>query len=63
MLTADTEEKRKKIKEILGQEVYTSQPCDFDDDCNDITKYERIYIDGDVTYDQMAAIVDYLRNN
>lgn len=61
MLRAKTEEQRKHIDAILGY-IYHDHPYDVDDDFNDVTQYERIYIDGEISYDMMADIVDYLRS-
>lgn len=61
MIKADTEEKRKHIDGILGY-VYHDHPYDVDGDFNDVSMYERIYIDGEISYDMMADIVDYLRS-
>lgn len=61
MIKADTEEKRKHIDGILWN-IYHNHPYDIDDDLNDVTQYERIYIDGKISYDMMADIVDYLRS-
>ena len=61
MIKADTEEKRKHIDGILWY-VYHDHPYDVDGDFNDVSMYERIYIDGEISYDMMADIVDYLRS-
>ena len=61
MIKSDTEEKRKHIDAILG-DIYHDHPYDLDGDFNDVTQYERIYIDGEISYDMMADIVDYLRS-
>lgn len=61
MIKADTEEKRKHIDAILV-DIYHDHPYDLDGDFNDVTQYERIYIDGEISYDMMADIVDYLRS-
>ncbi len=61
MIKADTEEKRKHIDAILV-DIYHDHPCDLDEEFNDVTQYERVYIDGEISYDMMADIVDYLRS-
>lgn len=61
MLRAKTEEQRKHIDGILGY-IYHDHPYDVDGDFNDVSMYERIYIDGEISYDMMADIVDYLRS-
>lgn len=61
MIKADTEEKRKHIDAILG-DIYYDHPYDLDEEFNDVTQYERVYIDGEISYDMMADIVDYLRS-
>lgn len=61
MLRAKTEEQRKHIDGILG-DIYHDHPYDLDEEFNDVTKYERVYIDGEISYDMMADIVDYLRS-
>ena len=61
MLKATTEEQRRHIEDILR--AYISWPLDFESE-ND-WGYEElvdaIYIDGNISFDQMAEIVDYLR--
>lgn len=61
MLRAKTEEQRKHIDAILGH-IYHDHPCDMDEEFNDVSKYERIYLDGEISYDMMSDIVDYLRS-
>jgi len=64
MLQARTEEQKKRVLEIFGiQETCCHFPLDFDKEtevgykeCND-----RIYLDGNISFDTMAKIVDYLR--
>lgn len=63
MLRADTEEKKRKVLEICDFEYETC--CNFPGELNDDLEYEeaddRIYLDGVVTFDKLAEIVDYLR--
>lgn len=64
MLQARTEEQKKKVLEIFGiQETCCHFPLDFDKETEG--GYEehddRIYLDGNITFDTMAKIVDYLR--
>ena len=64
MLQARTEEQKKKVLEIFGiQESCCHFPLDFDketeggyEECDD-----RIYLDGDITFDKMLEVVEYLR--
>jgi hypothetical protein len=64
MLEAKTEEQKKKVLEILGTNV---RQCNFPLDFNKETDWgyeefdDRIYLDGGLTFDTMAEIVDYLR--
>ena len=65
MLRVRTEEQKKKVLEIFGiQETCCHFPLGFDKETN--WGYEecddRIYLDGNITFDAMAKIVDYLRN-
>jgi hypothetical protein len=64
MLRVKTEEQRKKVLEIFG----THETCcyfhlDFDKETED--GYEecddRIYLDGNITFDKMREVVEYLR--
>lgn len=64
MLQAKTEEQKKKVLEIFGiQETCCHFPFDFDKetDCGYEEFDDRIYLDGNITFDMMADIVDYLR--
>ena len=64
MLQTRTKEQKDKVLKILGNgEFFCNFPLDFDketdigyEECN-----ERLYIDGEISFDQMAAIVDFLR--
>lgn len=61
MLKATTEEQRRHIEEILApHHTYISWPLDFE---TDEERQDAIYLDGNVTFDAMAEIVDYLRRN
>lgn len=64
MLKAKTEEQKDKIIKILGmQETCCHFPIDFDKNdlwgCDEFD--DRVYLDGDITFDKMAEVVDYLR--
>ena len=64
MLQARTEEQKKKVLEIFGtHETCCHFPLDFDketeggyEECDD-----RIYLDGNITFDKMREVVEYLR--
>lgn len=64
MLQARTEEQKKKVLEIFGiQETCCHFPLDFDKETEG--GYEefddRIYLDGNITFDKMREVVEYLR--
>jgi hypothetical protein len=61
MLKAN-EEQMKHITEILG-DIYNESVLDYDreTDCGYEEFDDRIYLDGNITFDMMAEIVDYLR--
>lgn len=64
MLQARTEEQKKKVLEIFGiQGTCCHFPLDFDKetDCGYEECDSSIYLDGNITFDKMAKIVDYLR--
>jgi hypothetical protein len=64
MLKAATEEQRRHIEEILAPyHIYISWPLNFEDetDYGYEERVDAIYIDGDISFDAMAEIVDYLR--
>ena len=64
VLESKTDEQNKKVLEILTEDVYTSECGHYDDEGDEyVTEYDKIYIDGNVSYKQMARIVDYLRGN
>lgn len=64
MLRVRTEEQKKKVLEIFGiQETCCYFPLDYDkerswgyEECDD-----RIYLDGNITFDKMREVVEYLR--
>lgn len=58
MLEAKTKEQKKKVLEIFGTNArYCNFPLDWGYEEFD----DRIYLDGNITFDNMAEIVDYLR--
>ena len=63
MLRATTEEQQAYIDELLKKEdVYHTLCEDYDADKNEFMGYcTYIYIDGDISFDTLAEIVDYLR--
>lgn len=63
MLRVRTEEQKKKVLEIFGiQETCCHFPLDFDKETEG--GYEesddRIYLDGNITFDKMREVVEYL---
>jgi hypothetical protein len=63
MLRATTEEQKQRVLEIFDIEYETCChfPCDTESD--DFSEFDdRIYLDDDITFDKMAAVVDYLRS-
>ena len=64
MLLISKDGQRSKVHEILGRTVLSSDAMDWDENSEEyVTSPNKIYIDGDLTFDQMAEIVDYLRSN
>lgn len=64
MLQAKTEEQKKKVLEIFGiKETCCHFPLDLDKGMGwDYEEFDdRIYLDGNITFDKMAKVVDYLR--
>lgn len=64
MLQVRTEEQKKRVLEIFGiQETCCHFPLDFDKetDCGYEECDDHIYLDGNISFDTMAKIVDYLR--
>ena len=65
MLQAKTKEQKGKVLEICGT---NARCCNFPLDFNKETDWgyeefdDRIYLDGNITFDTMAEIVDYLRS-
>lgn len=65
MLQAKTEKQKQRIIEILGQQkTNCGFPLNFDKENDWGYEYfdDRIYFDGNITFDTMSKIVDYLRN-
>ena len=60
MLRATTEDQKRRIVEILDMKWETCCHFPFNPDSEDDYD-DRIYLDGDITFDKMAEIVDYLR--
>ena len=63
-LKAATEEQRRHIEEILAPyHIYISWPLNFEEetDYGYEERVDAIYIDGNISFDAMAEIVDYLR--
>jgi len=63
MLKATTEEQQAYIDALLKKEdIYHSLYEDYDEDKDEFMDYcSSIYIDGDISFDTLAEIVDYLR--
>jgi len=64
MLQVKTKEQKKKVLEIFGiQETCCHFPLDFDKETEGgYEEYnDRIYLDGNVTFDKMRKVVEYLR--
>lgn len=63
MLQVKTEEQKNHILEILGEECNSYFPLNFkkETDVGYMEHIDRIYIDGNIRFDKMAEIVDYLR--
>jgi hypothetical protein len=64
MLQAKTEEQKKKVLEIFGiKETRCHFPLDLDKGTGwDYEEYDdRIYLDGNITFDKMREVVEYLR--
>ena len=63
MLRVRTEEQKKKVLEIFGaNETCCHFPLDFDSetDCGYEGFDDRIYLDGNITFDKMREVVEYL---
>ena len=66
VLRADTTEKQDRILEIIGQDkIYCHFSLDSgkETDCGYEDYNDRVYIDGDLTFNKMAEIVDFLSKN
>lgn len=63
MLRATTEEQQAYIDALLKKEdIYHTLLEDYDGDKDEFMDYcSSIYIDGDISFDTLAEIVDYLR--
>ena len=63
MLRATTEEQQAYIDALLKKEdIYHTLYEDYDEDKDEFMDYcSSIYIDGDISFDTLAEIVDYLR--
>lgn len=67
VLRANTAEERERILDILDGDLYKTFPLDIETYENDEERLfpdifdDRLYIDGNITFDKMAEIVDYLR--
>lgn len=64
MLQARTEEQKNKVLKIFGiQETCCHFPLDFDKETEGgYEEYnDRIYLDGNITFDKMREVVEYLR--
>lgn len=62
-LRADTEEKRRKVVELcdIKYDTCCNFPGTLDDEMEYVESDDRLYIDGVITFDKMAEIVDFLR--
>lgn len=60
MLKVTTEEQKKRVIEIFGPKWETCCHFPFNPDSEDDYD-DRIYLDGNITFDKMAEVVDYLR--
>lgn len=59
-----TEEQRNHIDELLKtEEIYHDMLLPYDPETGVEGECDSIYIDGDISFDTMAEIVDYLRGN
>lgn len=62
MLKATTEEQKRRVVEIMDLKWDTLCHFPFNPESEDFSEYDdRIYLDGNITFDKMAAVVDYLR--
>ena len=64
MLKATTEEQKQRVLEIFDIEYRTCCNFPIDLDSQDFSEFDdRIYLDGNITFDKMAAVVDFLRHS
>lgn len=64
MLLITKDGQREKILKILERTAMANSSNEWDDENEDyLPTPNKVYIDGDVTFDQMAEIVDYLRED
>ncbi len=64
MLLITKDGQREKILKILKRTAMANSSYDWDNENKNIVLTpNKVYIDGDVTFDQMAEIVDYLRED
>ena len=66
ILRAETDVKKKRVLEIIGlEESCCNYPLNYEnetDDCYYEEYNDRIYIDGNITFNQMREIVEYIEN-
>ena len=59
-----TEEQMQHVKEILRANDNYVVDCGYDDENDNwVIDMSKIYVDGEITFDQMIEVVDYLRGN
>ena len=67
MIQAKTKEQKEYVIKLIGlPEVCCNFPLDFENElyCGIYEEYnDRIYLDGNITFDKMKQIVDYLENS
>lgn len=62
MLLITKDGQREKVLEILRRTAMAENTSDWSEEEEDyVEALNKVYIDGDVTFDQMAEIVDFLR--
>ena len=62
MLLITKDGQRSKVLEILRRTAMAENTSDWSEEEEDYVEApNKVYIDGDVTFDQMAEIVDFLR--
>ena len=63
MLLITKDGQRSKVLEILRRTAMAENTSDWSEEEEDYVEApNKVYIDGDVTFDQMAEIVDFLRD-